>query len=316
MAASGAEQPAAAPSPAAGAKALIPLGVALLVGAGIYVLANAITPDPTSGLFGTSGTGTFPLKSWLSSGVLALAALQLYTALWIYGKINRRRTMPKRLGLVHRFTGVAAIVLSIPIAYNCLTTYGFEDFNARVAIHAFAGCFFYGAFAAKVVIVRSKRLPGWTLPVAGGTLISVVAVLWYTAALWYFDNFKVPLLDAGVQSSKSSTAGYGAGGYGPTPSAAGSSGASAGTGQVQVAYRNIAISPDKVTVHVGQKIKWTNFDATLHNVIAMGNTSEKFTSPDLKKGGTFVFAPTKPGEIHYLCTFHPGSMTGTVTVLK
>jgi plastocyanin len=164
--------------------------------------------------------------------------------------------------------------------------------------------------------VRSKRLPGWTLPVAGGTLVSVVAVLWYTAALWYYDNFKVPLLDAGVTSSKSSTAGYGAGGYGPTPSAAGSSGASAGTGQVQVAYRSIAISPDKVTVHVGQKIKWTNFDVALHNVIAMGNNSEKFTSPDLRKGAAFVFAPTKPGVIHYLCTFHPGSMTGTVTVVK
>jgi plastocyanin len=310
------EQPAAAPSPAAAARALIPLSVALVVGAGIYILASSITPDPTSGLFGTSGTGTFPLKSWLSSGVLALAALQLYTSLWIYGKVNRRRGVPRRLGLVHRISGVAAIVLSIPIAYNCLRTYGFESFNARVGIHAVAGCFFYGAFAAKIVIVRSKRLPGWTLPVAGGTLVTVVALLWYTAALWYFDNFKVPLLDAGVSASKSSAPAYGPGGYGAAPNPAASPRAGAGGGELQVAYRGIAISPDPITVHVGQKIRWTNFDSTLHNVIVMGNSSEKFTSPDLKKGATFVFAPTRPGAIHYLCTYHPGSMTGTITVVK
>jgi plastocyanin len=297
------------PAPAPRARALIPLSAALVVGAGIYVLANEITPDPTSGLFGTSGTGTFPLKSWMASGVLALAALQLYTALWLYGRINGRRAMPRRLGLVHRLTGVAAIVLSIPIAYNCLAAYGFEDVNARVAIHAFAGCFFYGAFAAKVVIVRSKRLPGWALPVAGGTLITVIVVLWYTAALWYFDDYKVPLLDSGVAASKASSTAYGPGGYGPGSQTAESSGPS---GETQVAYRNIAISPDKVTVKVGQKIRWTNFDTALHNVVATG----KFMSPDLKQGATFVFAPTKPGTIHYVCTYHPGSMTGTITVVR
>ena len=31
--------------------------------------------------------GTFSLKSWLASGVLALAAFQLYSALWIYGRL-------------------------------------------------------------------------------------------------------------------------------------------------------------------------------------------------------------------------------------
>ena len=28
--------------------------------------------------------------------------------------------------------------------------------------------------------------------VAGGTLATVVAVLWYTSALWYFDGFQLP----------------------------------------------------------------------------------------------------------------------------
>ncbi|WP_433418523.1 DUF6529 family protein [Microtetraspora malaysiensis] len=56
--------------------------------------------------------------------------------------------------------------------------------RARVALHSLAGCFFYGAFAAKVLIVRRRRLPGWALPLAGGTLVILIAILWSSAALW------------------------------------------------------------------------------------------------------------------------------------
>ena len=38
------------------------------------------------------------------------------------------------------------------------------------------------------------RLPGWVLPVVGGTLVVVVIVLWYTAALYYFNGFQLPHL--------------------------------------------------------------------------------------------------------------------------
>jgi hypothetical protein len=35
-------------------------------------------------------------------------------------------------------------------------------------------------------------LPGWGLPLAGGTLVVLVAVLWYTSAFWYFDDYSLP----------------------------------------------------------------------------------------------------------------------------
>jgi plastocyanin len=303
---SGTAQPAATP-PAIGARALIPLAVAAAVAGGIYIIAKSVTPDPTSGLFSTSGTGTFPLKSALSSGVLALAFFQLYTSLWIFGKINKRWTMPRRLGIVHRTSGVLAILLSVPIAYNCLLTYGFEDFNSRVLIHAAAGCFFYGAFAAKLVVVRSKRLPGWMLPAAGGTLITVIAVLWYTAAFWYYNDMKVPGLDEGAGASSSSGYQAPAGGASakPTPVKG---------GVVQVTYKGFAIDPANITVKAGQKIKWTNEDGAIHNVITQGAGPEMIKSPDFGKAKTFEFTPSKPGTIKYLCTFHPSSMQGTITV--
>ena len=49
-----------------------------------------------------------------------------------------------------------------------------------------------GAFTAKVLLVRSRRLPGWALPAAGGMLAVVAGVLWYTSALWYYNGYRLP----------------------------------------------------------------------------------------------------------------------------
>ena len=49
------------------------------------------------------------------------------------------------------------------------------------------GCAVYGAFAAKVLIVRLHRFPVWVLPTAGGLLFSVLVAVWYTSAVWFFD---------------------------------------------------------------------------------------------------------------------------------
>jgi Family of unknown function (DUF6529) len=50
----------------------------------------------------------------------------------------------------------------------------------------------YGAFTAKVLLVRTRRLPGWVLRAAGGALALLVAVLWYTSALWYYNGYQLP----------------------------------------------------------------------------------------------------------------------------
>jgi hypothetical protein len=52
----------------------------------------------------------------------------------------------------------------------------------------------YGAFTAKVLLVHSRRPPGWALPAAGGTLAVIVGVLWYTSALWYYNGDQLPHL--------------------------------------------------------------------------------------------------------------------------
>jgi plastocyanin len=284
---------------------MIPFGVALAVGGAVYLLTQVITLDINTSLFGQSAADTFSLKSWLASGVLALAAFQLYSALWIYGRLPGRK--PRWLGLAHHVSGYAAIVLSLPIGYHCLRAYGFRDFDRRTTVHSIAGCFFYGAFAAKVIVVRSRRLPRWALPVAGGTMVTLVVVLWYSAALWYFNDFDSPGLSPSVSTERSSYPGYqrSAGGAAATPTPVG--------GAVPVSYRGISIAPANVNVKTGATIRWTNFDATLHNVVITSGPV-KLSSPAFNKGGSYKAKFTKPGVYHYLCTFHPGTMTGTITV--
>jgi plastocyanin len=87
------------------------------------------------------------------------------------------------------------------------------------------------------------------------------------------------------------------------------------SGVVQVAYRNITISPDTLRVKVGTTIKWTNYDAVEHNVTSEGGP-QRFASKGLGEGATFSITALKPGVIHYQCTIHPASMNGTIEVVK
>ena len=180
------------------ASALLWAGAAaVLVAGGVYLFGTQHTPDYTTSLFGQSGPDTFKLKSWLATGVLAFAAVQLGLALWMYGRLPWIGVAPPRVGPVHRAIGALAILLTIPIAYHCALAYGVETkLDTRIAVHSIAGCFLYGALVAKIVLVQSPRwrVPGWALPVVGGTLVVVVAVLWYTSALWYFNDFSLPSL--------------------------------------------------------------------------------------------------------------------------
>jgi hypothetical protein len=160
----------------------------------LYVAGRLHTPNVTASLFGRSGLGAIALKSVLATIALGLAVLQVLLALWIYRKLPLAGSPPRPVRLAHRIIGFGLLVLTVPIAVHCLLAYGVQLTSLRVAVHSIAGCFFYGAFAAKVLLVQSRRLPGWVLPAAGGTLAIVVGVLWYTSSLWYYNGFQLPAL--------------------------------------------------------------------------------------------------------------------------
>lgn len=167
------------------------LVIGLLTAAGVAVALGVYgrlhTPSygqlPT---YGFSTTATF--KAWMATAILMLAASQLVTALWMYGRLPGAGRAPSWLGTAHRATGFSAFVLSLPVAAYCLYGIGFapEPFTTRTMVHSVAGCAFYGAFSAKVLFVHTRRLPGWALPLVGATLLTAVVVAWLTSALWFF----------------------------------------------------------------------------------------------------------------------------------
>ena len=56
---------------------------------------------------------------------------------------------------------------------------------ARTVVHGLLGCAVIGALVVKVVAVRSRRAPGWFLPVAGGLLFALLIGAVMTSAVWY-----------------------------------------------------------------------------------------------------------------------------------
>jgi hypothetical protein len=172
---------------------LLRIGVLAIVVAGaLYAFGTAHTPDYAISLFGRQDGSANLLKAQLGTAMLGLAAYQLILALWMYGRLPGAGAAPGAVHTAHRVGGVMVLLVSLPIAYHCITAYGVQLTTPRVTLHSLAGCFFFGAFAAKVVIVRSRHLPGLALPLAGGTLVTLVAILWYTAALWQLNSDSAP----------------------------------------------------------------------------------------------------------------------------
>jgi hypothetical protein len=164
------------------------VGAVVAVSLGIYGNVH----DPASDLTITLGFhDTITMKVWLATGAALLAVVQLLSALWMYGKLPLGDA-PEWLGGLHRISGRLAFLLSLPVAYHCLYQLAFQTSSARVLAHSLLGCTFYGAFATKIMIVRSRNLPGIALPIAGGLLFTVLIAAWLTSGLWFISKHGFP----------------------------------------------------------------------------------------------------------------------------
>lgn len=169
---------------------------AFTVGAVVALLLGVFGKlhDPTTDGTTTLGFGTvIEMKVAVSVVIGVLAVLQLVGALWIYGKLGL--AAPSWLGSAHRMSGAVVLLLSVFVGYHCLwalgletgTLEGGEPVPTRTVVHGVLGCAVFGAVVVKVVAVRSRRAPGWFLPVAGGLLFTLLVVVVLTSAVWYID---------------------------------------------------------------------------------------------------------------------------------
>jgi hypothetical protein len=159
-------------------------GAAVAVALGVY--ANQHTPVIKS--YPLFFSTMFQFKAWFATLALALACVQMLLAARLYGKISIPRVAPSWLGDAHRLTGTVAFLVTLPVAYQCLYSYGFETTSTRVLLHGIFGCAFYGAFTVKVLGVRVKGLPSWVLPIAGGLVFATLVGLFLTSSLWLFTS--------------------------------------------------------------------------------------------------------------------------------
>jgi len=127
------------------------------------------------------------VKVWLTSGAFLLAIIQLFTALVMWGKLSAIPAS-KPISVLHRWSGRAAFLFTVPVAVHCLYALGFQSYDTRVLLHSLLGCLFFGAFTTKMLILPKRNLPGWVLPVAGGLVFTVLVSLWLTSSLWYFSE--------------------------------------------------------------------------------------------------------------------------------
>jgi hypothetical protein len=164
------------------------LGALVALSLGIYGHLH----DPASDLSITLGfKDTITMKVWLATAAALLAVVQVLSALWLYGRLPLGRA-PGWLGGAHRISGRLAFLVSLPVAYHCLYQLAFQSSSTRVLLHSLFGCAFYGAFATKVVIVRSRSLPGLALPLAGGLLFTLLVAAWLTSGGWFISENGLP----------------------------------------------------------------------------------------------------------------------------
>jgi len=165
--------------------AALAAGAIVALSLGIYGRVHDPTGQSLVTLFFSK---TIDLKVWLATAAVGLALFQGATGLRMYGRLGRGRG-PRWVPTAHRLSGTAAFLLTIPVAYHCLWALGFQyQAGTRVLAHGIAGCFFFGALTAKVIVVEVPRMPKWALPVLGGAVFTAIVVVWGTSALWFFST--------------------------------------------------------------------------------------------------------------------------------
>jgi hypothetical protein len=169
------------------------VGAMVSVAAGVYGSVHDPTGQQTVSLFFSN---TLSFKAWTTTLIALLAGFQLYSALRMWGKIPWPRTKPNWWDDAHRLSGTLAVAFSLPVAFHCLWALGFEPdlTELRRFSHSVLGCLFYGAFAAKVTLVRSKTIPSRALPWVGGVVFTTLIAIWLTSSLWFFTSFGFPAL--------------------------------------------------------------------------------------------------------------------------
>jgi hypothetical protein len=173
------------------AAALVAVVCGALVAVALGIFGKVHEPQFFSVSIAGFSSGT-AVKSWLATLAVTLALFQLVSAFAMYRLIPGGKA-PRWIGTAHVWSGRLAVLVSVPVAVHCLYALGFQSTDSRVLFHSLFGCFFYGAFVTKMILLTRKGLPGWVIPISGGLLFFGLVYVWLTSALWFFQTNGVTL---------------------------------------------------------------------------------------------------------------------------
>jgi hypothetical protein len=169
--------------------------VAVLAGSAVAVAVGVFgsVHDPRFFAINVAGFSSgSAVKTWTASLSLGLALFQFGSAFAMYGLL-RRGHIPRWIGTAHVWSGRLAVLASVPVAVHCLYALGFQSTDARVLFHSLFGCFFYGVFVTKMLLLTRSGLRPWVIPVVGGLTFFGLVFIWLTSALWFFQTSGVTL---------------------------------------------------------------------------------------------------------------------------
>ena len=158
------------------------IGTVAAIALGVYGRLHTPTGQAVNLAGFSSGLA---VKSFLATIAIILAVVQTVTALALFGRIPLTGAW---VGAVHRWSGRLAVAVTVPVAVHCLYALGFQTYDTRTLLHSLFGCFFYGAFVVKMLVLTRDDSPKWALPLMGGLVLSGLTALWMTAALWFYLN--------------------------------------------------------------------------------------------------------------------------------
>jgi Family of unknown function (DUF6529) len=167
------------------AKLIVPalVGGAVALSLGVYGRLH----EPTLYAINLPGfTSAIYVKVWLTSLAFLLALVQFVSALAMWGKLPGVAHAPNWVGTLHRWSGRGAFLAAVPVAVYCLYALGFASPSPRVLVHSLLGCFFFGVFTVKMLVLSRRGMPGWALPVFGGLVFTSLVAIWLTSSLWFF----------------------------------------------------------------------------------------------------------------------------------
>jgi plastocyanin len=79
-----------------------------------------------------------------------------------------------------------------------------------------------------------------------------------------------------------------------------------------VSITEFMFTPNRLQVHVGDVVKWTNNGGVSHTTQAKNNV---WNSGVLAPGASFSFTFANTGLFRYRCAIHPTLMTGTIKAI-